>query len=202
MSGEELRRYYSALDLEPGASPEQNKRAWRDLTKVWHPDRFQGDPRLEAKAEAKLKIVNEAYEKLSGSQAVPPIEPPPSRAVRMPSSTSTPGARPGTAASGPSGGLGVRDRSEYVTFVIVFGISALPLLTQGGLLAVLVGGALSGALAVGLLRAWRYLVPHHPPPLPSHTDLRDLSDDRAFPRIVSTPWRAGHRSCKRDGRSR
>lgn len=183
MSGEELRRYYSALDLEPGASPEQIKRAWRDLTKVWHPDRFQGDPRLEAKAEAKLKIVNEAYEKLSGIQSVPPVEPFPSRPVKMPDSGSTaPRSRPAASppssnakaqsvrgASRPSEGFGVRDRSEYVTFAIVFGLSALPLLTQGGLLAVLVGGALSGALAVGLLRAWRHLMPHHPPPLPGHS---------------------------------
>ena len=30
--------------------------------KVWHPDRFGGDPRLQKKAQEKLKEINEAYE--------------------------------------------------------------------------------------------------------------------------------------------
>jgi len=30
---------YRLLDLPPGSSPEEVKRAYRDLTKVWHPDR-------------------------------------------------------------------------------------------------------------------------------------------------------------------
>ena len=50
---DDLDRYHRTLELERGASAEDIKRAWRDLTKVWHPDRFQGDPRMEAKAEEK-----------------------------------------------------------------------------------------------------------------------------------------------------
>jgi TolA-binding protein len=60
----DLDPFYRVLDLEPGASTEEIKRAWRDLTKVWHPDRFQGDPRMEAKAEEKLKEINEAFGRL------------------------------------------------------------------------------------------------------------------------------------------
>ncbi|HYO75877.1 MAG TPA: J domain-containing protein, partial [Thermoanaerobaculia bacterium] len=30
---------YALLDLRPGASEEELKRAHRDLAKVWHPDR-------------------------------------------------------------------------------------------------------------------------------------------------------------------
>lgn len=41
---------------------EEIRRAYRDLAKVWHPDRFQDDPRLRAKADAELKRVNAAYE--------------------------------------------------------------------------------------------------------------------------------------------
>src|SRR5207248_497914 len=41
------------------------KTAYRDSAKVWHPDRFLNDPRLQAKAQEKLKEINEAYEKLS-----------------------------------------------------------------------------------------------------------------------------------------
>jgi curved DNA-binding protein CbpA len=58
----ELNKYYDLLGLRPGASPEELKVAYRDLTKVWHPDRFLHDPRLQAKAEEKLKEINEAYD--------------------------------------------------------------------------------------------------------------------------------------------
>lgn len=53
---------YQLLDVRPGASDEELKAAHRDLTKVWHPDRFGNDPLLRRKAEEKLKAINEAYE--------------------------------------------------------------------------------------------------------------------------------------------
>jgi hypothetical protein len=49
------------LALRPGASAVEIKGAYRDLVKVWHPDRFGSDPRLREKAENKLKQINEAY---------------------------------------------------------------------------------------------------------------------------------------------
>lgn len=52
---------YRLLDLNPGASPDEVKRAHRDLTKVWHPDRFGHDTALRTKAEEKLKAINAAY---------------------------------------------------------------------------------------------------------------------------------------------
>jgi len=57
-------RWYEILGLEPGATPDKVKQAYRDLAKVWHPDRFLNDPRLQKKAEEKLKEINQAYEKL------------------------------------------------------------------------------------------------------------------------------------------
>lgn len=57
---------YRLLDLDARASDEDVKRAWRDLTKVWHPDRFANDPSVQRKAEAKLKAINEAYEAIRG----------------------------------------------------------------------------------------------------------------------------------------
>jgi len=57
-------RFYEVLGLRPGASRQELKAAYRDLTKVWHPDRFTHDPRLQQKAEEKLKEINEAYEQL------------------------------------------------------------------------------------------------------------------------------------------
>lgn len=49
------------LALRPGATPTEIKEAYRDLVKVWHPDRFGSDPRLRQKADDKLKQLNDAY---------------------------------------------------------------------------------------------------------------------------------------------
>lgn len=68
--------WHRTLDLEPGASLDEIKAAWRDLVQVWHPDRFGGNERLRLKAEEALKRINEAYERLrdldSRSAASPP----------------------------------------------------------------------------------------------------------------------------------
>ena len=61
------------LEIEPGASLEEIKQAYRDQTKVWHPDRFSNDTRLQNKAEEKLKQINLAYQRLCGCG---PFEPP------------------------------------------------------------------------------------------------------------------------------
>lgn len=52
------------LGLASGATPAEVKEAYRDSVKVWHPDRFAGDPRLRTKAENQLKQVNAAYDYL------------------------------------------------------------------------------------------------------------------------------------------
>lgn len=57
--------YYETLELGPGASLEEIRRAYRDLVKIWHPDRFTHDPRLQERAQEKLKKINEAYSQLS-----------------------------------------------------------------------------------------------------------------------------------------
>lgn len=57
-------RYYRILELEPGASPEEVHQGYRDLTVVWHPDRFVHHPRLQKKAQEKIKQINEAHEQL------------------------------------------------------------------------------------------------------------------------------------------
>jgi len=54
------------LGLEPGATEQAVKDAYRDLVKVWHPDRFGSDARLRAKAQEKLKEVNAAFKELRG----------------------------------------------------------------------------------------------------------------------------------------
>jgi curved DNA-binding protein CbpA len=56
--------YCSVLGVDANITPEQLKQAYRDLVKIWHPDRFAHDTRLQLKAEAKLKEINEAYKQL------------------------------------------------------------------------------------------------------------------------------------------
>lgn len=63
MSDESL-KYYELLGVAPGSSMQELKTAHRDLAKVWHPDRFAHDPRLQQKAQDKLKEINEAYDRL------------------------------------------------------------------------------------------------------------------------------------------
>jgi curved DNA-binding protein CbpA len=48
------------LGLGPGSTLGEVKAAYKTLVKVWHPDRFQGDPKLKQEAEKKLKAINAA----------------------------------------------------------------------------------------------------------------------------------------------
>ena len=58
---EKISRCSEILGLKPGASQEEVTQAYRDLANVWHPDRFVGNPRLQKKAEEKIKEINAAY---------------------------------------------------------------------------------------------------------------------------------------------
>jgi hypothetical protein len=49
------------LNLQPGCSADEVRQAYLDLVKVWHPDRFQSDGRLTARAERELRDINDAY---------------------------------------------------------------------------------------------------------------------------------------------
>ncbi|HEX8492301.1 MAG TPA: DnaJ domain-containing protein [Pyrinomonadaceae bacterium] len=62
---DEREKCLELLGLKPGASAQEIKAAYRDLAKVWHPDRFAHDARLQEKAQNKLKEINEAYEALT-----------------------------------------------------------------------------------------------------------------------------------------
>ena len=54
------------LMLGPGATSEEVRRAYLDMVRVWHPDRFQFDLRLRRLAEERLRAINEAYRVLRG----------------------------------------------------------------------------------------------------------------------------------------
>ena len=59
-----MTRYHSLLEIPSDASEAQIKSAYLAMVKVWHPDRFTGDPALQKKAEEKLRQINFAYEEL------------------------------------------------------------------------------------------------------------------------------------------
>lgn len=59
---------YRLLEVDRRVSDEEIKRAHRELTKVWHPDRFGHDVALRQRAEEKLKAINEAYETIRASR--------------------------------------------------------------------------------------------------------------------------------------
>jgi hypothetical protein len=55
------------LGVDPEASWEALRQAYKDLVRVWHPDRFQSDPQFQRKAEQQLRRINEAYFALKNS---------------------------------------------------------------------------------------------------------------------------------------
>lgn len=71
LSGYEMKTLaesYRMLEVQPDASDEEVQRAHRDLTKVWHPDRFGHDAELRRRAEEKLKAINEAWETIRAAR--------------------------------------------------------------------------------------------------------------------------------------
>jgi hypothetical protein len=58
---------HDILGVPPNASPDEVRQAYRDLVKVWHPDRFPGDADLQRRATEKLKQINAAHAALSGT---------------------------------------------------------------------------------------------------------------------------------------
>ena len=58
-------RYYKILELEPGASLEEVKRAYKRCVVRWHPDRFPVDDlEIQEKAHKMFRLTHEAYSKL------------------------------------------------------------------------------------------------------------------------------------------
>jgi hypothetical protein len=58
---------FRALGVDPDASWEAIRQAYKDLVRVWHPDRFHSDPELQERAGQQLKRINEAYFTLKNS---------------------------------------------------------------------------------------------------------------------------------------
>jgi hypothetical protein len=67
-----FKKYFEILGLSPNASQEEIIEAYRDLAKVWHPDRFASGSRVQQKAESKMKEINVAYSILLGKSEPEP----------------------------------------------------------------------------------------------------------------------------------
>ena len=61
---------YRLLEINPSATDDEVRHAWRDMTKVWHPDRFAHDADLQQKAQEKLKEINGAYETILADRSL------------------------------------------------------------------------------------------------------------------------------------
>ncbi len=59
-----LKRWYARLEIEPGASVDEVRDAFRDLMRRYHPDRFSGDADREALATRLSQELTVAYEGL------------------------------------------------------------------------------------------------------------------------------------------
>lgn len=64
MTGQDLNKYYKILDVTPDTPWEDIKRAYHDMMKIWHPDRFAGDRRLQKIVEEKTKELTHAFKKI------------------------------------------------------------------------------------------------------------------------------------------
>jgi len=59
---------YSVLGVDPSASDDEVKKAYRELARKYHPDNYQDNP-LADLAEEKMKEINQAYDAITRSRA-------------------------------------------------------------------------------------------------------------------------------------
>lgn len=58
-----MKNPYEVLGIKETATPEEIKKAYRELVKQYHPDKYENNP-LKDLAEEKLRDINEAYDTL------------------------------------------------------------------------------------------------------------------------------------------
>lgn len=63
---EDVLKCYKVLDLPPGSTAEQIRKAYIELAHVWHPDRFPTNPVLREQAREKMREIDDAYKTLTG----------------------------------------------------------------------------------------------------------------------------------------
>lgn len=138
---------YHVLGLEPNASKEQVKEAFRKLCMQYHPDKQRGGRASDIiAAETKFRLIKDAYEILLKSHAGYSPPPPGSKASRYPQGSSQASAHEGgpVRTGGPYGGY----RTEYEFYTSGFRTSRNNplLLIAMGLIAIPVISTLTGLL--------------------------------------------------------
>jgi DnaJ domain len=113
MNTQDLSRCYQVLEIDERTLYVEIKLAYRDLVKIWHPDRFAHDVRLQEKCEKRTRDINYAYRqlnayfKLSSSIENKPVQNAASNPMPAGRAGETLVLKPGM----PEGPLGIRDRS-------------------------------------------------------------------------------------------
>lgn len=123
----DLSKAYELLGVKPGVSSGELKAAHRDLAKVWHPDRFGHDPRLQEKAQEKLKEINEAYELLISGKTPRPAPPPPRTAAETVYTAPVVSVE---RRSTPRAGSSYKSALVVLLFLVVFGVTTKVLLDR------------------------------------------------------------------------
>ena len=75
---DDILRCYEILCLKPGANENEIRQAYLDQLKIYDPDRYSSDPRLQKKVQRRLKEINIAYEYLKFHPYTPPLQGEPS----------------------------------------------------------------------------------------------------------------------------
>jgi hypothetical protein len=133
----DVRWAYEVLGLPLGAAPDEVRQKHRDLITVWHPDRFQNNPRLRDQANKKAQEINAAFALIRDLKQqrpstppthTPPPQPPPtpphaaagSEQTKTSQTVPPPGPQSHDYPPGPTG-LEVVGRG----FFVVFGFGAM-----------------------------------------------------------------------------
>ena len=118
------------FELDDHRTPEEVRATYRELVKVWHPDRFANDAGLRAKADRRLQEINRAYAVLQDRAET--VEP--QRGPTPPPHVATPpqDATPRSADATP------RSANQSTA-------------TRWSLTLLVIGGLLTGAAVVGIV---------------------------------------------------
>ncbi len=113
---ESLEECLDILGLGDGASWDEINTAYKDLIRVWHPDRFQTDERLRKRAEEQTRLLNAAVETLRNGYK--PNRPKPSkRAATQRPAPQAPPERPQAPKADPAWQQTFGAAHQHTTFV-------------------------------------------------------------------------------------
>lgn len=138
-------RCLEILELESAESIDEVRKAYKLLVKVWHPDRFSHDSRLQRKAEEKIQQINAAYEQLevffTGRSCKTDRKSIPSRRSDSQARTRTENRHPARTAAAPAAGQSPPEApagrktprvaarksrlGKYVFFTLLLGMTAI-----------------------------------------------------------------------------